>query len=358
VPGSGAVDVVGVEGDGTDASAVVLVYRDGRLVDKREYHWEGLDAPVGPDFLSSFLGQYYDANPSMPERVELPFAPASREAVRAFLTQQRGAAVKVTTPQRGTRARVLELAMENAREAFRLRFRQARHEADRLAQAVSHRLGLTEPVRRIECFDISHTQGEAQVASVVVWEKGKVRKGEYRSFNVRAGKGADDPAAVAEAVERRYRRRLNEGAVLPDLVLVDGGPTQVAAAAHGLAEAAVTIPLAGLAKRHEEVFLAGEGEPLHLEPHDPVRLLLQLLRDEAHRFAVTRHRRRRRQRRLATELLSIPGVGPTRAKRLLQHFGSVDGVRRATREEIEGVVGPAVAARAWEALHAGVAAQR
>jgi len=351
VAGSGAVDVVGVHAEGGDASVVVLVYREGRLVDKREFHWEGLAQKFGPEQLGSFLAQYYDANPAVPERVELPFAPDEPTTLADYLRHIRGGAVGVHVPRRGVRARVLALAQDNADAAFRLRFRQPRREGERVAAAIAQRLGVSAPVQRIECFDVSHLQGEVQVASLVVWEGGRLRKGEYRTFNVRQGAGADDPAALAEAVTRRYRRRLQEGQPLPDLVLVDGGRVQVAAAARALAELGVERPVVGLAKRFEEVHLLHAPHPLRLEANDPVRLAFQLLRDEAHRFAITRHRRRRRARRLATQLLAVPGVGPVRAKRLLQRFGSLDGVRAAARDALAEVVGNATAARVWAALH-------
>ncbi len=351
VASSGSVDVVGVEGDGRDATAVVLVYREGRLVDKREFHWEGLDAPPDGAFLAAFLAQYYEANPAIPERVEVTVLPDDLEVLGEFLRRRRGAAVRIVTPKRGTRARVLDLARENAREAFRLRFRHPRHETDRVAAELGDALGLARPVNRVECFDISHLGGEAQVASLVVWERGALRKGEYRSFNVRSGRGADDPDAIAEAVGRRYRRRLAEGAVLPDLVLVDGGPTQLRAAERALSEAGGDLPVASLAKRLEEVFVPGRRLPLHLEPGDPARLLLQRIRDEAHRFAVTRHRRRRSARRLATQLLAVPGIGPRRAQALLRRFGSIDAVRAATADALAEVVGRKGASVLWEALH-------
>ena len=356
IAGSGSVDVVGVDGDGRDASVVVLLYRDGKLVDKREFHWEGLDGRADAAFLGAFLGQYYAANPAVPGRVELPFAPEDADLLADFLRQQRRAPVRLATPRRGERARVLQLALDNAREAFRLRFRHPRKEADRVAEGLAAALGLPRPVARIECFDISHLQGEAQVASLVVWERGKLRKGEYRSFNVRAGEGADDPAAIAEAVERRYRRRLAEGGALPDLVLIDGGPTQLAAAVRALEAAGCELPTAALAKRLEEVYLPGRGAPLRLESNDPARLTLQRVRDEAHRFAETRHRRRRSARRMATQLLAVPGIGPARAQRLLAEFGSLDGVRVATETELAAVVGAAAAAKVLAALHESVAA--
>ncbi len=351
IAGSGSVDVVGAEGDGRDASIVVLIYRDGKLVDKREFHWEGLEAPVDGALLGAFLGQFYEANPAVPARVEVPFEPDDSDTIAGFLRQQRGAAVKLVVPRRGQRARVLELALDNAREAFRLRFRHPRREARRVGEEVAATLGLPAPVARVECFDISHLQGEDQVASLVVWEGGKMRKGEYRSFNVRAGQGSDDPAAIAEAVQRRYRRRLAEGARLPDLVLIDGGRTQLDAAVRALNEAGCDLGAAALAKRLEEICLPARERPLLLEPNNPVRLLLQRVRDEAHRFAVTRHRRRRSARRMATQLLALPGIGPRRAQRLLAHFGSVDGVRAADQAALAEVVGGKTAASLWRGLH-------
>jgi excinuclease ABC subunit C len=351
ISGSGSVDVVGVEGDGRDATVVVLVYREGKLVDKREFHWEGLDGAADEEFLAAFLGQFYEANPAVPARVEVPFEPLDGDAVRGFLRARRNGSVRLVIPKRGQRARVLELARENAGEAFRLRFRHPRREAERVGEAVAAALGLPHPVGRLECFDISHLQGEAQVASLVVWEGGRLRKGEYRSFNVRSGKGADDPAAIAEAVERRYRRRVAEGAPLPDLVLIDGGRDQLKAALGALAGAGCELPAAALAKRLEEIVLPGRERSLLLEANDPVRLLLQRVRDEAHRFAVTRHRRKRSARTLATQLLAVPGIGPRRARRLLQVFGSVDGVRAAGLDALAGAVGTKAAGDLWRALH-------
>lgn len=350
VAGSGSRDVIGLEGDGHDLTVVVLLYREGRLVDKREFHWEGVDAAPDGAFLTSFLVQYYEANPVVPERIEVPAAPVGRNVLAEFLREKRGAAVAIAVPRRGRASRFAALAKANAEQSFRLRFRQPRAAAERTSQRLAELLALSRPVQRIECLDVSHTGGEAQVASLVVWENGKLRKGEYRTFNVRAGQGSSDVAAMGEAVGRRYRRRRAEGGRLPDLVVVDGGVPQLRAARRALAEAGVVVPVAALAKSHEEIVTEGR-DPLHLEPNDPVRLLLQRLRDEAHRLAVTRHRRRRRARRLATQLLAVPGIGPVRASRLLSAFGSLDGVRRASREELAAAVGPAAASRIWEHLH-------
>ena len=268
-----------------------------------------------------------------------------------FLRGLRGTRVALTCPQRGERARVRDLAADNAREAFRLRFRHPRRDVDRVAEAVAASLELPGPVRRIECFDVSHLQGEAQVVSLVVWENGRMAKGEYRSFNVRAGQAADDPAAIGEAVRRRYARRVAESQPLPDLVLIDGGAAQLAAARHALAELGCALPVAALAKRLEEIYLPDRRQPLQLGGSHPVRLLLQQVRDEAHRFAVTRHRRRRKARRMATQLLAIPGIGPTRAQKLLTHFGSLDGVRAASQDALAEAVGQKVAASVHRALH-------
>ncbi|MEW6337311.1 MAG: excinuclease ABC subunit UvrC [Acidobacteriota bacterium] len=349
--GTGSVDVIGVEGDGRDATAVVLAYRDGRLVDKREFHWEGVETAADAGFVAEFLPRYYEANPAVPERVEVPFRLEGAATLASFLGSRRGGRVTLAAPRRGTRARVLGLAAENAREAFRLRFRHPRAEAERVAAQIAEVLALPRPVRRIECFDISHLGGEAQVASLVVWEQGALRKGEYRSFNVRSGRGADDPAAIAEAVGRRYRRRSADGAEPPDLVLIDGGPAQLDAAVRALADAGCPVPSAALAKRLEEVYLPGRRGPLHLEPHHPVRLLLQRVRDEAHRFAVLRHRTRRSSRRLSTQLLAVPGIGPKRAHALLRRFGSLDGVRAAPVDALESEVGGKAGRAVWEALH-------
>ena len=350
VAGSGSRDVVGIEGDGHDLTVVVLLYREGRLVDKREYHWEGVEVAPDAAFLASFLAQYYEANPLVPERIEVPVTPEGATTLAQYLREKRGGPVVLASPRRGRASKFLALAQANAHESFRLRFRHPRSDAQRTAQRLAELLAVPKPVQRIECFDVSHTAGEAQVASLVVWERGALRRSEYRSFNVRAGEGANDPAAIAEAVARRYRRRKAEGAVLPDLVVVDGGRPQLAAARGALAEVGVELPVVAIAKSFEELFFE-DRPPLHLEPHDAVRLLLQRLRDEAHRRAVRAHRQRRRARRLATQLLAVPGIGPARAGRLLATFGSVDGVRAASRDALAAAIGPALAERVWHLLH-------
>jgi excinuclease ABC subunit C len=351
LPGRGSFDVFGASGDGRDLTVVVLVYRDGKLVDTREYHFEGIEESPEGEFFSQFLPQFYEANPAVPEEVLLPTPLEDMEALASFLREKRGKPVDVHHPQRGEKRSLVRLAQENAQEAFRLRFRHPRREGERLGQELQKVLGLPQPVERLECFDVSHLAGEAAVVSLVVWEKGRLAKKEYRTFHLKTAVGGDDPAAVAEAVQRRYGRQLREGKPLPQLVVIDGGPSQLTAATQALQQVGVQLPVVALAKRFEDIYLDAKKPPLRLPNHSEVRLLLQKVRDEAHRFALTRHRQRRRKRRLATQLLAIPGVGPQRAKALLAAFGSLEAVRKATVQELAHVVGSKLAGRIWANLH-------
>ena len=206
-------------------------------------------------------------------------------------------------------------------------------------------------MRTLECFDISHSSGKETTASCVVWAGGRMDRRQYRSFHIREVEGVDDFAAIAEAVTRRYRRLRDEGRSMPDLVLIDGGMGQLNAAMAAVDSLGLELPLAALAKREELVFLPGSNEPLRLGGSDPAHLVLRQARDEAHRFAVSRHRIRRRKRTLATELLDLPGVGPGRARKLLARFGSVRGVLAAPLEELQAALGPRLGRSAWEGLH-------
>jgi excinuclease ABC subunit C len=354
-PGRGDADVVAAMCDGEHASLCVLPYRDGRLVDKREYHFEGVgDHPLS-ELLVTFLAQYYDANPAIPSAVQTaqPLDEEDRELLRAFLSHRRGRGVQITHPRRGPLARRVELARSNAQTAFELRFRASRTQARHLERQLGRLLGLAGPVRHLECFDISHSGGKDTTASCVVWRGGRMDTKQYRSFNIRQTDGVDDFRAIAEAVTRRYRRLLDEDRPLPDLVLIDGGVGQLNAAMAAVDSLDLDLPLAGLAKREEEVWLPGAREPLRLDPSEPAHLVLRQVRDEAHRFAVSRHRRRRRKKTLATELLNVPGVGPGRARALLKRFGSVRGVQRATVDELRSALGPRLGQHVWQHLHAG-----
>ncbi len=352
-PGGGDADVMAVHTDGEHATVVVLPWRGGSLVDKRELHFEGVGDVPAAELLAAFVSQFYQANPAVPPVVECAqeLDPEDAELLAAALGERRGRRVRITAPKRGAGARRVELALANARAAFELRFRaplsQARHLERRLGEA----LGLPGPVHRIECFDISHASGRETTASCVVWEGGRLEKRQYRSFHIREVAGVDDFAAMAEAVTRRYRRLRDEGRPLPDLVLIDGGVGQLNAAAAALDGLGVELPLAALAKREELLHLPDSPEPLRLDRSDPAHLVLRQVRDEAHRFAVSRHRKRRRKRALSSELLDIPGIGPGRTRKLLERFGSVAGVRRASREELERLLGPRIGATVWRALH-------
>jgi excinuclease ABC subunit C len=354
-PGRGDADVFAVRSDGEHATVCVLPYRDGKLVDKREFHFEAVgDVGVGEVFMA-LAGQYYDANPAIPG--EISFTGELSDDDRSFLEQYlghlRGRKVRITSPQRGPRVRRMELAAENARAAFELRFRAPRSQAQHLERRLGEVLGLPGPVRRLECFDISHSSGKFTTASCVVWISGRMQRRQYRSFNIKEVAGVDDFAAIAEAVTRRYRRLRDEGAELPDLVLIDGGVGQLHAAMAAMDSLGLTIPLASLAKREEEVWLPGASEPLRLPDHDPAHQVLRQARDEAHRFAVTRQRKRRTRKTLATELLNIPGVGPGRARELLTRFGSVRGVQQATEAELQRAIGPRLGTHVHRHLHAG-----
>ncbi len=353
LPGGGDTDAVAVHTDGEHATVVVLPWRGGKLVDKREFHFEGVGEVPAAELLAAFLSQYSQANPAVPPVVECAqeLDPEDAGLLAAALGERRGRRVRVTAPRRGAGARRVELALSNARAAFELRFRAPLAQAHHLERRLGEALGLPGPVRRMECFDISHAGGKETTASCVVWEGGRMDRRSFRSFHIRDVEGVDDFAAMAEAVTRRYRRLRDEGRPLPDLVLVDGGVGQLNAAAAALDALGVEVPLAALAKREELVHLPDSPEPLRLDRSDPAHLVLRQVRDEAHRFAVSRHRRRRRRRALSSELLDLPGIGPARARALLARFGSVAGVRRASREELEGVLGPRLGAAVWGAFH-------
>jgi len=229
--------------------------------------------------------------------------------------------------------------------AFEGKFRAPQRYGVEALQALADALGLEDPPNRIECFDISNIQGSDAVASLVVWEGGKPKKSDYRVFGIKGVTGPDDFASMAEAVTRRYRRRISEGGVLPELVLIDGGPGQLGAAVRALTAVGLPmLPVMALAKREEEIFLQGASAPIRLDRSSPALQLLQRIRDEAHRFAISHHRGKRTRRTLRTALTEIPGIGATTAKKLLLAFGSIDGVRAATEAAIVGVAGKRVAA--------------
>jgi excinuclease ABC subunit C len=347
------LDVYGVHVAGGNAAVVILVMRGGQVLDRRELFWEGVGNVAPERLLDEVVPQVYDRTTFIPKEVHLPFPIEGEEAVVDWLGERKGERVYLRMPSRGPKAERLALARHNAELAHTRRFRSDRAESAGAAALARH-LHLLEPPRRIEGFDVSHFQGGETVASLVVWEEGRMRKQDYRSFNVRGLTGPDDFAALRQAVERRYRRRLEEVGDLPDLVLIDGGRGQLNAALEALAELGVEeTPVVALAKREEQLYVPERPEPLALRRGDAGLQLLQAVRDEAHRFAVSRHRRRRTARTLSSRLDEIPGVGPKRRRLLVQHFGSVDGVRRAGVDELRSALGPRLGERVHRALHDG-----
>ena len=339
------VDIFGVYSAGGDAAVVILVMRGGQVLDRRELFWEGRRRVSAAAVLSEMLPQVYDRTTFLPKEVHLPMPIEGAAALEEWLADKRGERVYLRLPARGPKAHRVGLAMRNARLAFRRRFRRSSEELEAVTALADH-LELGEPPTRIEGIDISNLQGTEMVGSLVVWEGGRLKKSDYRSYNVRGLSKPDDFAAIRQVVERRYRRRLEELGAMPDLILIDGGRGQLNAALEALTELGVEeTPVIGLAKRAEEIYLASSPEPLRLDRRDRGLRLLQQVRDEAHRFAVTRHRKRRNKRTLASRLDEYPGIGPKRRRRLLQEFGSLERMRAASLEDLQRVLGEKVGAR-------------
>ena len=339
-------DIFGYHREGPLVAANLFHMRAGRVMDRREFFWEDRREFDTSEFFSSLLKQIYLDQQYIPAMIHVPVDFEDRALLEELLAEKRGRRVEIHTPQRGPKRALLGLAEKNAALLFDQRFRILRPSSRVIAESLRESLGLPEPPRRIECFDISHFQGSDTVASMVVWEDGRMKKSDYRKFVIGTVEGVDDFASMREVVGRRYRRLLEEKKPLPGLVLIDGGIGQLRAAAESLeALGIINQPLASIAKREEILYVYGwEDEPLRLDPHSPVLRLVQQVRDESHRFAVRFHRQRRDSRRLRSELLEIPGIGEKTARRLLQHFGSLDAVRAASEEQLAQVVNRRLAA--------------
>ncbi len=331
-------DYLAHHAEGAQTMLQLFQMRQGKVQARREFALDEqeLDPPA---LYAAVLTQIYEAVAPPPE-IHLPVRPEDPDLLEDWLSDRRGKRVRLIVPQRGAKRKFLALVERNARIAFEDRFRTRHTEGVRALEELARALDLDEPPFRIECFDISNVQGADSVASLVVWDDAKPKKSEYRSFHIRSVQGPDDFASMAEAVLRRYRRRLKEDRRLPDLVLIDGGAGQVGAAVGALARVGLpTLPVAGLAKREEELWLPGRREPVRLDRDSPALMLVQRVRDEAHRFAVSRHRKRRKARTLRTALTDVPGIGPTLSRRLLREFGSLAGVRQAGYEDWKRVAG-------------------
>jgi excinuclease ABC subunit C len=291
-------------------------------------------------FFSALLKQVYIDQQYVPRQILVPVDFEDRPALETLLGQKSGHRVEILVPQRGEKRSLLDLVGKNAKQSYDQRFRVLKPQQRAIQEALQDALQLPELPQRIECFDISHIQGAETVASMVVWEDGKMKKSDYRKFIIRGVIGVDDFASMREVVERRYKRLLVDKAPFPSLVLIDGGIGQLHSAAQALEGLGViNQPLAAIAKREEIIYVHGlEDEPVKLDRHSPILHLVQLIRDEAHRFAVTFHRKRRQMRDRASDLLEVPGIGATTRRRLLEHFGSERAVKLADLNALSAVV--------------------
>src|SRR3984893_8303367 len=344
------------EGDDTDVlayyaeaplvAANLFHLRGGRAVDRREYYWEDLDEFDPKEFVPSLLKQLYLEAAYLPKAIYVPVDFEDRALLEEALSERAGHKVEIFTPQRGSKRAFLDLVENNAAHSFEQRFRVLKPTSKAISEAVQAALNLPEEPDRIESFDISHIQGTDTVASMVVWEKGRMKKSDYRKFIIRGEGGTegepgknDDFASMREAVTRRYSRVLTEKRAMPNLILIDGGIGQLRAAAQALESLQIiNQPLASIAKREEILYIFGqEDEPCVLDRHSPVLHLIQQIRDETHRFAVMFHRLRRGKRQTKTARSEIPGIGPLTAQRLLREFGSVANLQRAGIDKLSRV---------------------
>src|SRR5499426_2807145 len=344
-------DVFGLKVGPSGSAIQVFAMRGGRVIERLELVTDTGIAVRDADVLQATLQQFYEMRVP-PAEIDLPVDIEDCEAMEEWLSSRAGRRVKILVPQRGEKRALVELATRNAELSYRTRFNEntaANFDALETLRAV---LGLSAIPRRIECFDISTIQGSETVASMVVCEDGRMKKGEYRKFRIRgvwAGKAGtsrmpDDFAAMREVVQRRYRKVLEDGGPFPDLILIDGGKGQLTAAYEALQQIGLgNLVAVGIAKKEELLFTRDREDPIALPENDPALLLIERIRDEAHRFAVTFHRKARTMRDLRSQLDDVPGIGPRRRRALLMKFGSVAGVRRATREELEMIVGPKAA---------------
>src|SRR6184192_2399442 len=350
--------IAAAQGDDTDVlayyaepplvAADLFHLRGGRVVDRREFYWEELEEFDPQEFVPSLLKQLYLEAEYLPKAIHVSADFEDRELLEATLTERAGHKVEIFTPQRGTKRAFLDLVENNAKHSFEQRFRFLKPTSKAIGEALQNALNLAEEPRRIESFDISHIQGTDTVASMVVWESGRMKKSDYRKFIIQGEQAPngnvrwqnDDFASMREAVARRYRRLQEEKKELPELILVDGGIGQLHAAARALESLQIiNQPVASIAKKEEILYVLGqEDEPIVLERHSPVLHLIQQIRDETHRFAITFHRQRRGKRQTQTALGEIPGVGLRTAQKLLKEFGSVANIQRAGLEKLSSVI--------------------
>jgi excinuclease ABC subunit C len=338
VMGTGDADVIGYARDGDDAVGVHMRVRGGRVVGRDHRFLEGVEEEEDSAVLSAFLVRYYVPAEARAKRLAVPFPPDEWDTIRELLP-----GTDWLVPQRGTAQRWIELADQNARhllESLRIESFETEERSEDPVYALGRDLGLNIVPRSFICVDISHNQGRDTVGSLVWFEAGRPRKADYRKFRIKGPGQQDDFAAIQEVLTRYFTRRRDEQLPLPDLVVIDGGKGQLSAAVETATQLGLTdLPMVSLAKKEEEVFLPGRTESLRLPRRSPSLRLLQRARDEAHRFGLSYSRKRRTQRTITSELLSIPGIGPTKRRRLLERFGSLAGVRSASVAELASVPG-------------------
>lgn len=346
-------DVFAVAREGDDACGVVFKVRDGKMLGSQRLYFSNTEEEPTAVLLSKFLEKYYLETPDLIPQEIFTQAPLPQEEQKALETllsgtkshdTQRGGTIRFITPQRGEKARLVEMCEENARHHLQeyLTEKQKRGEIARENQALKalqETLHLEHLPKRIECFDNSHFQGSDYTSSMVCFTDGKPRKSEYRKFKLRHVEGSDDYAAMREALQRRYSGKLSKDLPMPDLLVIDGGKGQVNIAWKTLLELGITLPVIGLAKRLEEIYLPGVGDPFNLPKTSPALKLLQRIRDEAHRFAISYHRKLRTARTLKTSLTEIPGIGEKKAMKLLERFGSIEQIAKASKEELREITG-------------------
>ncbi len=339
-------DIISFAAEDDDACAVILKVRDGRLVGKQHYYMTGALQTPPEEILTNIIERHYMATDVIPEEVFLPLDLGDDyEIIQRFLTDKRGEGrVQLVVPKIGDKQKLVAMAQTNAKfllAELKLQRMKRSDMIPRPVQSLQRDLHLKNPPRRIECFDNSNFQGTDPVSSMVTFVDGVARRSEYRKFKVRTVEGPDDFATMKEVVGRRYERVMKDGLALPDLIVIDGGKGQVAAAMEAMRALGLEhIPLIGLAKRLEEIVIPGERDTLLLPKTSSSLRLLQQIRDEAHRFAITFHRQLRDRRTIQTELTNIAGVGPKTAQKIFQHFGSVRGVREAGLDALQEMLGP------------------
>ena len=336
-------DIIALAVEESDACAVVIRLRNGKIVGREKMMMSGVDCDYQPEALLAFLRQFYLDTDFIPPEIILLMKPNDEVTITSWLTDKRGRRVKLTVPQRGEKVRLLRMTQQNAKLLLEeyLRQKERRRELipGKILQLQSD-LHLSVAPRRIEAFDISNIQGSYPVAAMVCFVDGQPKKSLYRKFKIKTVKGVDDFAMIREVVLRRYRRLKSESAQFPDLILIDGGKGQLGMAVSALRELGLTyIPVVGLAKRLEEVFIPGYSEPQSIAKHSSGLRLLQHIRDEAHRFAVTFHRKRRGKSVTHSIFHEIKGVGPVTVKKLFTNFRDIRSISRVSEEEISRKIG-------------------